>query len=121
MQALEEKLQYHFKNPALLEEALRHSSYANEHRGANFFSNERLEFLGDSVLGFVTAEYLFAKHPTAPEGELTRIRALLVCEDSLHEVAQRLERLPAKLFLFTEFDCHIFRLYLMMRNISVQK
>lgn len=91
MQALEEKLQYHFKNLALLEEALRHSSYANEHRGANFFSNERLEFLGDSVLGFVTAEYLFAKHPTAPEGELTRIRALLVCEDSLHEVAQRLE------------------------------
>ena len=58
MQALEEKLQYHFKNPALLEEALRHSSYANEHRGANFFSNERLEFLGDSVLGFVTAVYL---------------------------------------------------------------
>ena len=49
MRALEEKLQYHFKNPALLEEALRHSSYANEHRGANFFSNERLEFLGDSV------------------------------------------------------------------------
>ena len=91
MQALEEKLQYHFKNLALLEEALRHSSYANEHRGANFFSNERLEFLGDSVLGFVTAEYLFAKHPTAPEGELTRIRALLVCEDSLHEVAQRLK------------------------------
>ena len=90
MQALEEKLQYHFKNKALLEEALRHSSYANEHRGAHFFSNERLEFLGDSVLGFVTAEYLFAKHPTAPEGELTRIRALLVCEDSLHEVAQRL-------------------------------
>ena len=108
MQALEEKLQYHFKNLALLEEALRHSSYANEHRGANFFSNERLEFLGDSVLGFVTAEYLFAKHPTAPEGELTRIRALLVCEDSLHEVAQRLERLSAKLFLFAEFDCHIF-------------
>lgn len=91
MQALEEKLNYHFHNVALLQEALRHSSYANEHRGANVFSNERLEFLGDSVLGFVTAEYLFAKHPTAPEGELTRIRALLVCEDSLHEVAKRLE------------------------------
>ena len=91
MQALEEKLNYHFHNVALLQEALRHSSYANGHRGANIFSNERLEFLGDSVLGFVTAEYLFAKHPTAPEGELTRIRALLVCEDSLHEVAQRLE------------------------------
>ena len=91
MQTLEESLGYQFHNPALLEEALRHSSYANEHRGDNVFSNERLEFLGDSVLGFVTAEYLFAKHPTAPEGELTRIRALLVCEDSLHEVAQRLK------------------------------
>ena len=91
MQALSEKLQYQFKDPALLAEALRHSSYANEHRGANVFSNERLEFLGDSVLGFVTAEYLFARHPNAPEGELTRIRALLVCEDSLYEVAQRLE------------------------------
>ncbi|MDD5808706.1 MAG: ribonuclease III [Oscillospiraceae bacterium] len=91
MKTLEKSLGYQFHNPALLEEALRHSSYANEHRGENVFSNERLEFLGDSVLGFVTAEYLFAKHPTAPEGELTRIRALLVCEDSLHEVAQRLK------------------------------
>ena len=91
MKTLEQSLGYQFHNPALLEEALRHSSYANEHRGDNVFSNERLEFLGDSVLGFVTAEYLFAKHPTAPEGELTRIRALLVCEDSLHEVAQRLK------------------------------
>ena len=91
MFTLEEKLGYAFKNKALLENALQHSSYANEHRGANFFSNERLEFLGDSVLGFVTAEYLFAKHPTAPEGELTRIRAALVCEESLHEVAQKLE------------------------------
>ena len=91
MKTLEKSLGYQFHNPALLEEALRHSSYANEHRGDNVFSNERLEFLGDSVLGFVTAQYLFAKHPTAPEGELTRIRALLVCEDSLHEVAQRLK------------------------------
>ena len=91
MKTLKKSLGYQFHNPALLEEALRHSSYANEHRGDNVFSNERLEFLGDSVLGFVTAEYLFAKHPTAPEGELTRIRALLVCEDSLHEVAQRLK------------------------------
>lgn len=91
MKTLEKSLGYQFHDPALLEEALRHSSYANEHRGDNVLSNERLEFLGDSVLGFVTAEYLFAKHPTAPEGELTRIRALLVCEDSLHEVAQRLK------------------------------
>ena len=87
---LEEKLHYHFKNKELLITALTHSSYANESKTPTLY-NERLEFLGDSVLGFVTAEYLFAKHPTAPEGELTRIRALLVCEDSLHEVAQRLE------------------------------
>ena len=91
MKTLEKSLGYQFHDPALLEEALRHSSYANEHRGDNVFSNERLEFFGHSALGFVTAEYLFAKHPTAPEGELTRIRALLVCEDSLHEVAQRLK------------------------------
>ena len=91
MQALEKALQYRFKDTALLREALRHSSYANEHRGDESVSNERLEFLGDSVLGFVTAEFLFRKHPNAPEGELTRIRARLVCEESLYEVAQRLE------------------------------
>ena len=91
MQELEKKLGYRFHNHALLEEALRHSSYANEHRGASVMSNERLEFLGDSVLGFVTAEFLFARHPLSPEGELTRIRAALVCEQSLHEVAQSLE------------------------------
>ena len=87
MEALEQALGYQFKNVALLREALRHSSYANEHRGEEAVSNERLEFLGDSVLGFVTAEFLFARHPDAPEGELTRIRARLVCEESLHEVA----------------------------------
>ena len=91
MQTLEERLGYRFHNRALLEEALCHSSYANEHRSEGCVSNERLEFLGDSVLGFVTAEYLFGKHPGAPEGELTRIRALLVCEDSLHEVAKDLD------------------------------
>ena len=88
---MERKLGYRFRSGALLAEALRHSSYANEHRGAESVSNERLEFLGDSVLGFVTAEYLFARHPDSPEGELTRIRAALVCEESLHEVAQKLE------------------------------
>lgn len=90
MKAFMDKLGYRFHNIAYLEEALRHSSYANEHRGANIYSNERLEFLGDSVLGFVTAEYLFKKHPDAPEGDLTRIRATLVCEDSLHEIAKAL-------------------------------
>lgn len=91
MFTLEEKLGYAFKNKALLENALQHSSYANEHRGGGMRSNERLEFLGDAVLGVVTADYLFRKHPDLPEGDLTRLRAALVCEDSLHEVAQSLE------------------------------
>jgi len=90
MRELEKKLNYTFRNPALLDEALRHSSYANEHRAAGIHSNERLEFLGDSVLGFVTAEFLFTRHPDMPEGDLTRIRAALVCERSLYEVAQKL-------------------------------
>ncbi len=90
MERLERKLGYQFHNRALLQAALYHSSYANEHRGSGAESNERLEFLGDSVLGFVTAEYLFARHPNMPEGDLTRIRAALVCEKSLHEVALRL-------------------------------
>ena len=69
MQELEKKLNYTFRDPALLSEALSHSSYANEHRSAGLNSNERLEFLGDSVLGFVTAEFLFVQHPNLPEGE----------------------------------------------------
>ena len=91
MQELEKKLNYTFRDPALLSEALSHSSYANEHRAVGLRSNERLEFLGDSVLGFVTAEFLFVQHPGLPEGDLTRIRAALVCEQSLYEVAQKLE------------------------------
>ena len=91
MQELENKLNYTFRNPGFLGEALSHSSYANEHRAAGLNSNERLEFLGDSVLGFVTAEFLFLQHPDLPEGDLTRIRAALVCEQSLYEVAQKLD------------------------------
>lgn len=87
---LEESLHYRFKNIELLRSALYHSSYANEHRGTGITSNERLEFLGDAVLGFVSAEFLYTRHPDLPEGELTRIRAALVCEESLHEVAGRL-------------------------------
>lgn len=90
MESLEKKLGYTFRNKTLLSEALNHSSYANEHRSQGMESNERLEFLGDSVLGFVTAEFLFLRHPDLPEGDLTRIRAALVCEESLHEVAQGL-------------------------------
>lgn len=87
MRELEEKLGYRFRNIGLLEHALTHSSYANEHRSSGITSNERLEFLGDSVLGMVVAEHLFATHPNMPEGELTRTRAALVCETSLYEVA----------------------------------
>ena len=91
MRELEEKLGYHFKNIGLLEHAMTHSSYANEHRGSGVTSNERLEFLGDSVLGMVVAEHLFSTHPDMPEGELTRTRAALVCEGSLYEVAKALD------------------------------
>ena len=90
MQTLEERLGYRFRDRNLLCAAMIHSSYANEHRGSGLSSNERLEFLGDAVLGLVTGEYLFRTHPDAPEGDLTRMRAALVCEESLHEVAQSL-------------------------------
>ena len=91
METLEKKLGYSFSNRELLSEALNHSSYANEHRGAGISSNVRLEFLGDSELGFVTAEFLFKNYPRLPEGDLTRMRAALVCEQSLYEVAKMLE------------------------------
>ncbi len=90
MKKLEEKLGYVFQNKELMLHALTHSSYANEHRSAGLTSNERLEFLGDSVLGMVVADYLFRIHGNMPEGELTRTRAALVCEGSLHEVAKTL-------------------------------
>ena len=89
MKTLEEKLGYTFQNRALLENALTHSSCANESRG-RLLSNERLEFLGDSILGMVVADHLYRNHPDLPEGELTRTRAALVCEESLVEVAQEL-------------------------------
>ena len=89
MKSLEEKLGYSFQDSSLLEHALTHSSYANESRG-RCTSNERLEFLGDSVLGMVVADHLYRTCPDMPEGELTRTRAALVCEESLVEVAQEL-------------------------------
>lgn len=90
MNTLEEALGYSFQQPALLENALTHSSYANESKG-RLSSNERLEFLGDSILGMVVAEHLYRNHPHVPEGELTRIRAALVCEDSLARTARLLQ------------------------------
>ena len=89
MKTLEEKLGYTFQNPGLLDNALTHSSCANESRG-RLHSNERLEFLGDSILGMVVAEHLYRNHPDLPEGELTRTRAALVCEESLVEAAREL-------------------------------
>lgn len=89
MEQLQNNLGYHFKNPALLARALTHSSYANE-RHVDTGDNERLEFLGDSVLGFVTAEYLFANHRDFPEGELTKLRAYAVCEKSLFSYAEEI-------------------------------
>ena len=87
MEELEQKLDYRFRDRALLCTALTHSSYANEHRCA---SNERLEFVGDSVLGMVTAAHLYLRYPDLPEGKMTKLRAELVCEQSLREVAERL-------------------------------
>ena len=87
MQELQTKLNYEFKDPTLIRTALTHSSYANEHRCQ---SNERLEFLGDSILGMVVAAYLYRLYPDMPEGKMTRLRAELVCEQSLHRVAREL-------------------------------
>jgi len=89
MKTLEEKLGYTFQDKSLLEHALAHSSWANESRD-KLASNERLEFLGDSILGMVVTDHLYRSHPDLLEGELTRARACLVCEESLVEVAQTL-------------------------------
>ncbi len=90
MEALEKKLGYTFKNKALLLNALTHSSYANEARHG-VTSNERLEFLGDSVLSIIVSNYLFNQFPNMPEGELTKLRASLVCEKSLCAFSRELE------------------------------
>ncbi len=84
---LEEAIGYRFRNITLLQNALTHSSYANERWHNSLLSNERLEFLGDSVLGMLVAEYLFRNFPDRPEGELTRMRADMVCEQALAQIA----------------------------------
>lgn len=87
MEKLEAKIGYSFKNKKFLETALTHSSYANEKHNSASVSYERQEFLGDSVLGLVTAEFLYNHEPMLPEGRMTRLRAELVCEASLHKTA----------------------------------
>lgn len=90
MKQFEEIIHYNFNNKKLLEEALSHSSYANECKnGRN--SNERLEFLGDSVLSIVVSQYLFEHFKHLPEGDLTKIRASLVCEKALYVFAQQID------------------------------
>ena len=93
------KIDYKFKDESLLRLAMTHSSYANEHHGTHLqctegravkYSYERLEFLGDSVLGFVTAGYLFTHYPDLPEGDLTKLRAAVVCEGALDEIAHEI-------------------------------
>ncbi len=90
MEKLEANLGYKFKNKGLLHNALSHSSYANETHSV-LGSYERLEFLGDAVLSLVVAQYLYEKFPDKPEGELTKLRASLVCEKSLCNFARELE------------------------------
>ena len=79
----EERIGYQFKNSGLLRQALTHSSYANEKHMGKQADNERLEFLGDAVLEVISSDFLFHTYPTKPEGELTRMRASMVCEPTL--------------------------------------
>lgn len=91
---LEERIGYTFKDDSLLREALTHSSYANEQRAHTHREikyNERLEFLGDSVLSLAASEFLYAKFSERPEGELTKIRAAVVCERALAEFAAKID------------------------------
>ena len=87
---LETAIGYRFRNISLLQNALAHSSYANERWHNSLMSNERLEFLGDSILGMTVADHLYRNFPDRPEGELTRMRADMVCEKTLAAVADRI-------------------------------
>ncbi len=87
---LETAIGYRFGNISLLQNALAHSSYANERWHNSLMSNERLEFLGDSVLGMLVADHLYRTFPDRPEGELTRMRADMVCETTLAGIAVKL-------------------------------
>lgn len=87
---LEAAIGYRFSDITLLQNALSHSSYANERYHDSLKSNERLEFLGDSILGMIVAEYLYRNFPNRPEGELTRMRADMVCEQALALIAEKI-------------------------------
>nr|WP_186725563.1 ribonuclease III [Planomicrobium sp. CPCC 101110] len=87
---LQQELNIAFKQPALLYQAFTHSSYVNEHRRRHYTDNERLEFLGDAVLELSVSHYLYTKYPEMSEGELTKLRAAIVCEPSLVTFANEL-------------------------------
>ncbi len=91
LKEFEEIIGYRFSDRSLLETALTHSSFANENRNKNILYNERLEFLGDSVLSLVVSNYLFENYKNLPEGDLTKARATIVCERSLQECATNIE------------------------------
>ncbi|WP_010166835.1 ribonuclease III [Candidatus Epulonipiscium viviparus] len=91
LESFEKKIEYTFKRIELLDLALTHSSYANEHREQGVKDNERLEFLGDAILDLIVSEYLFKKYPESQEGDLSKFRASIVCEASLAKAGKRLE------------------------------
>ncbi|PZD93295.1 ribonuclease III [Paenibacillus sambharensis] len=88
---LQQRLGIRFRRTKLLRQAFTHTSYVNEHKGGNTQDNERLEFLGDAVLQLLVSEFLYTTHPQRPEGELTRMRASIVCEPSFARFAETLE------------------------------
>lgn len=83
LRKLQEIIGYRYQNEALLFQALSHSSFANEHKSEGYHDNERLEFLGDSVLEVCSSDFLYRKYPEMPEGDLTKFRASIVCEPTL--------------------------------------
>ena len=90
LEEFERKIAYTFSDKNLLILALTHSSYANETKKGSHENNERLEFLGDAVLDMVVSEYMYRHFPKMPEGELTKLRAAVVCEGSLAELSRKL-------------------------------
>lgn len=89
LKQLQHKLQIKFDNRQLLKQAFTHASYVNEHRFSQHQDNERLEFLGDAVLELTVSEYLYHLYPNRPEGELTKLRASIVCEPSSSNLLKR--------------------------------
>lgn len=88
---LEKKVGYKFNNIGHLKNAITHRSFANEHRNSHMKDNERLEFLGDAILDLIISKYLFDKYPNMPEGDLSKIRASIVCEGSLAKTARAMD------------------------------